>query len=54
MHRLSDKLMHWQLIYDQEQLKQKYHTPEDWDPSGIQIHDLQIITVHFMSLRRLL
>ena len=32
----------------------KSTTHPKFDPTGIQTHDLQIMTVHFMSLRRLL
>ena len=35
-------------------LGQKYYTHPKLDLTGVRTHDLQIITVHFMSLRRLL
>ena len=36
----------------QVRLKTKYYAPK-FDPAGVQTHDLQIMTVDFMSLRRL-
>ena len=43
MHGLSDRLMHWQLIFwFKYDLGQKYHAPQ------IQTYDLHIMTVHFL------
>ena len=44
------RMRYFWIKYD---LGQKYYAPK-FDPPGIRIHDLQIMTVHFMSLRHLL
>ena len=35
-------------------LGEKYYMDPNFDPTRVQTHDLQIMTVHFMSLKRLL
>ena len=49
MNNIIHELYFW-FKYD---LGQKHHAPQV-DPTGVQTHDLQIMTVQFMSLRRLL
>ena len=49
MHGSSDRLMHWQLIFLGSEVR--LTTDPSLVQTGIQTDDLQIITVHFMSLR---
>ena len=49
MHRLSDRLMHWKLIFlAQVQLRQKYNAPCSTWP-GFKLMTSRSWTVHFMS-----
>ena len=51
MRWLSDRLMHWQLIFwVQVWLKTEVLHTRQFNPTGVRTHDLQIMTVHFISL----
>ena len=54
MYRLSDRPMHWQLIFLFQARLNKSTMDPKFDLTRIQIYDLWIITVHFMEVRRLL
>ena len=41
-------------VFDSSTTWDRSTTHFKFDPTGVRTHDLQIMTVHFMSLRRLL
>ena len=50
LYHINRKFWYFWIKYD---LGQKYYVPK-FDPTEVRTHDLQIMTVHFMSLRHLM